>query len=47
MPALTRACRAMLGNYAGKGLVYFAVEVKNSLVDEDVEARSLEHSLDL
>ena len=47
MPTLADAGDAMFLRYAGEGLSHLAVEVEGSLVDEDVEARALEHSLDL
>ena len=47
MPTLADAGDAMLLRYAGESSSYLAVEVKESLIDEDVEARALEHGLDL
>jgi len=37
----------MLLRNAVEGLSHLVVEVEDSLVDEDVEARALEYSLDL
>ena len=47
MSALACASSTMFFCYASKGFVHLSIEIEGSLVDEDVEACSLEHSLDL